>query len=555
MNLHEDATSTPTACATLYDVSRSRKIILWLVAAPLLVIALITVAWAADGWASSDKVARNVALAGTPVGHQSPAELDESVQELAAQLPSTVVEIDAGDFTLTTTAGELGLGVDQERTAERVMDIGRDDPLPVRPIRWLQSWFGERSADVVLTVDAEQLSTTLVALEGDRRTEPVEPSLSATPEAVSLVPGTPGQELTVNDVVAALPQTLGDIDEPITIDVELTTTQPKVSDESVAALADQANQVTAGAITLNAGGASTEVEGATFRPAFGLAIDGDAPRLTMQSEPVAKILDDEVPGKANPTGVRFDLPGGVPTPVGGEDAQVCCTEDAPDKIVTALLAGQTSVDLPTRVETAAEGQQWAAGLGVKEVIGSFTTNHKCCESRVTNIHRIADILRGTLIPPGTTFSVNDTVGRRTVEKGFVEGGVIQDGEFATDIGGGVSQFATTTFNAAFFGGLDIPVYKMHSKYISRYPFGREATLAYPGVDLKIRNDTPYGIVIWPTYTNTSITVQLWSTRTAVGEQTAQNPTSGCGPVSTERTRTFTDGRTEKDTFRANYDCD
>ena len=117
------------------------------------------------------------------------------------------------------------------------------------------------------------------------------------------------------------------------------------------------------------------------------------------------------------------------------------------------------------------------------------------------------------------------------------------GEY-TDIGGGVSQFATTTFNAAFFGGLDIPTYKMHSKYISRYPFGREATLAYPGVDLKIRNDTPYGIVIWPTYTGTSITVQLWSTRTAVGEQTAQNPTSGCGPVSTERTRTFTDGHTE-----------
>ena len=60
--------------------------------------------------------------------------------------------------------------------------------------------------------------------------------------------------------MAALPQTLGDIDEPITIDVELTTTQPKVSDESVKALADQANQVTAGTITLDPqaiGGAMT----------------------------------------------------------------------------------------------------------------------------------------------------------------------------------------------------------------------------------------------------------------------------------------------------------
>ena len=348
MNLHEDATWTPTACATLYGVSRSRKIILWLVAAPLLVIVLLTVAWAADGWASSDKVARNVTLAATPVGHESPEELDASVQELADQLPSTVVEIDAGDFTLTTTAGELGIGIDEQRTVERVMDIGRDDPLPVRPVRWLQGWFGERSADVVLTVDAEQLSDTLIALAGDRRTEPVEPSLNATVESVSLVPGTPGQELTVNDVVTALPQTLGDIDEPIEIEVDLTVTQPTVSDESVAALADQANQVTAGAITLNAGGASTEVEGPTFRPAFGLAIDGDTPRLTMQAEPVAEILADEVPGKANATNVRFDISSGVPTPVGGEDAQVCCTEEAPEKIVEALLAGQTSVDLPTR---------------------------------------------------------------------------------------------------------------------------------------------------------------------------------------------------------------
>jgi vancomycin resistance protein YoaR len=174
---------------------------------------------------------------------------------------------------------------------------------------------------------------------------------------------------------------------------------------------------------------------------------------------------------------------------------------------------------------------------------------------VTNIHKISDIVRGTLIPPGATFSVNDTVGRRTTAKGFVEGGVIQDGKFGTDIGGGVSQFATTTFNAAFFGGLNIPAYKAHSKYISRYPFGREATLAYPSVDLKIRNETPYGVVIWPTYTNTSITVSMWSTPFAKGEQTAQNPTSGCGRVTTERTRTFVDGHTEKDKFNANYDCD
>ena len=50
---------------------------------------------------------------------------------------------------------------------------------------------------------------------------------------------------------------------------------------------------------------------------------------------------------------------------------------------------------------------------------------------------------------------------------------------STEIGGGVSQFATTMFNAAFFAGLDIDEYQAHSEYFDRYPCGREATMGYP----------------------------------------------------------------------------
>ncbi len=536
-------------------VTKAHKIILLVVATPLILIAMISAVWALDQWRTNDGVARNVTVAGVEVGGNSPSELDAQLQALAKELPSTEVQIQSGATTMTTTAGELGLSMNVAATAQDVNDIGRVDPLPTRPIRWLKSLFGGRSAEVTLSVDSEQLTPALIALQGDRRTLPVEPNIAATEESVTLVAGSPGTEVTINDVVRALPQSLSDLSNPITITVEPTVTDPLVTDAAVQTLVDQANAVTAGPVTLNAGGTKIEVEGKAFRPAFALTITDSTPKLTMKPEAVSLILESKNPSKPNPTNVRFDIIDGVPTPVGGEDAQVCCTAEAPQKIVDGLLAGQTTIDLPTRVETAQQGRDWAAGLGVKEVIGSFTTNHKCCESRVTNIHKISDIVRGTLIPPGATFSVNDTVGRRTTAKGFVEGGVIQDGEFATDIGGGVSQFATTTFNAAFFGGLNIPAYKAHSKYISRYPFGREATLAYPSVDLKIRNETPYGVVIWPTYTNTSVTVSMWSTPFAKGEQTAQNPTSGCGKVTTERTRTFVDGHTEKDKFNANYDCD
>jgi vancomycin resistance protein YoaR len=130
---------------------------------------------------------------------------------------------------------------------------------------------------------------------------------------------------------------------------------------------------------------------------------------------------------------------------------------------------------------------------------------------VANIHRIADLVNGVLIRPGETFSVNAFVGPRTADKGFVSDATIQDGEFVDEIGGGVSQFATTMFNAAFFGGYDIPEHKPHSQYISRYPAGREATLDYPEVDLKIRNNSPHGLLVATSYTGTTVTVSFYGT--------------------------------------------
>jgi vancomycin resistance protein YoaR len=170
----------------------------------------------------------------------------------------------------------------------------------------------------------------------------------------------------------------------------------------------------------------------------------------------------------------------------------------------------------------------AQGLGIVEQVSTFTTEHPCCQGRVTNIQRMADLVDGVLIRPGEVFSLNDHVGERTRAKGFVEGGAIQNGEFVDEVGGGVSQFTTTMFNAAFFGGYAIPDHKAHSYYISRYPAGREATLNFPTVDLKVENTSPHGILVATSYTDTSITVSFWGTRwVEVTESTGprRNPTS------------------------------
>jgi hypothetical protein len=196
----------------------------------------------------------------------------------------------------------------------------------------------------------------------------------------------------------------------------------------------------------------------------------------------------------------------------------------------------------------------AEALGIREVVGEFTTRHRGGEVRVDNIHRIADLIRGVVIGPGETFSVNDFVGPRTRENGFVAAGVIQDGVFEEAVGGGISQFATTMFNAAFYGGMDLVEYQSHSLYISRYPYGREATLSFPAPDLVVRNDSPFGILVWPTYDDTSITVQLWSTRWATVTELGQTeePSNQCTVVRTTRQRAYPDGSSETDVVTARY---
>ena len=153
---------------------------------------------------------------------------------------------------------------------------------------------------------------------------------------------------------------------------------------------------------------------------------------------------------------------------------------------------------------------WRSGAPTTAGPG-FTTYHDPTGARITNIHRMADLVRGAVIAPGETFSINDHVGERTAEKGFVPAGAIRDGKHVEEVGGGVSQFATTMFNAAYFAGLQIDSSQAHSEYFDRYPRGREATMGFPAPDLRFTNDTPYGIMIWTSYTDSSLTITLYST--------------------------------------------
>jgi vancomycin resistance protein YoaR len=137
----------------------------------------------------------------------------------------------------------------------------------------------------------------------------------------------------------------------------------------------------------------------------------------------------------------------------------------------------------------------ARKLGITDLVAEFETPYDPGYPRVTKINRAVEILDGTILKPNETFDLNQRLGERTVDRGFVLAPMIDEGRLKDDVGGGVSQIATMLYNGAFLSGLKLIHHTPHSFYITRYPMGREATVSWGGPELTFQNDWAAPLVI------------------------------------------------------------
>jgi vancomycin resistance protein YoaR len=192
---------------------------------------------------------------------------------------------------------------------------------------------------------------------------------------------------------------------------------------------------------------------------------------------------------------------GVDYPATLTDLLTVLTKPAGEREITAVYA-----DKPAELTT-----DELSGLGITGVIGEFTTGGFATDSG-RNIKRAAEVINGMVVQPGETFSLNAATSPRNAANGYVEAGIIDNGRAGRGIGGGVSQVATTLYNAAYFAGMVDVEHQEHSFYISRSPPGREATVFEGSIDMKFRNDNPTGVLIQTEWTPTSLTVRLYGTK-------------------------------------------
>ena len=172
----------------------------------------------------------------------------------------------------------------------------------------------------------------------------------------------------------------------------------------------------------------------------------------------------------------------------------------------------------------------AKSRGIREVVGTYTTEYGGIANRIHNVQLVAHLIDGHFIPPHQEFSFNNTTGSRDASKGFLEAPVIINGELQNGLGGGVCQVSTTVFNAAYEAGLRITSRTNHALYISHYPLGRDATVNYPDTDLRFVNDTDHWLLLRSFVGSSSLTVTLYGTsphRKVVSESA---PLTVVGPV-------------------------
>ncbi|WP_253815888.1 VanW family protein [Nocardia amikacinitolerans] len=470
------------------------------------VIAVGGLGYAVDAVLSSGDVPRGVVVAGIDIGGMDVDEADAKLRASLDGRSGQELPLQIGDVRAELTPSAAGLAVDWEGTWDR---IGGQ---PINPFARVVSFFGTREVSVASAVDEAALDRQLAALRvHDRPT--VEGTIQFQNGKPVAIPPVPGRVL---DMPAARNALIDNWTEGGTLELPVVPAPLTVRPEAVqTALHDIAEPAVRGDVVFTGKGGDavlTPEQIATvlsFAPdgQGGLAANYDLNAATAILAP--QLAKSEVEAKDATFAVSGGAPRVVPAVVGDKINWPKTLEQLPALLASAQQRSAAAVYEKIEPKLTTEAAQ---GLGIVEQMGAFTTSGFSGPSGV-NIRTVAQKVNGAVVKPGETFSLNEFTGPRGTAEGYVESGIIDHGRPSTAVGGGISQFATTLYNAAYFAGLEDAGHTEHSYYISRYPAAREATVFDGAIDLKFRNNTQTGVYIETFATGSEITVRLWGTKT------------------------------------------
>lgn len=470
----------------------------------------VAVAFAYAG--SKDTIAGGVRVAGIPLGGMTAADAVQALQAQSRRLVDRPVSFYAAGQRFDFTARQLGVTVDWRAAVEAALREG-DGFGPIRGFRRLALRLSGQ--DIVPSVNAYDAivasAVRAIAAKVDRPYVPATIELHGLEP--SIVSGRAGRVLDQKAAAAAVIQSLAAPDRQQTVALPMHVQGVRVTAASLAPVVEQLRSILSAPVRLRYEGAYAAV---TPRQ---LASMIEVPEPGSRTLKIGGPAADRILGKLSKlvdrpaTDAGFTVGAdGLPAVVPSRDGR---TLDRDATATSILAAASRPADrlgsLVVKTAPPKRSTKDALAMGIKERVGSYETNYGGIANRLHNVRLVARLVDDHFIAPGQTFSFNRTTGERSAAKGFLEAPVIINGELQSGLGGGVCQVSTTVFNAAFEAGLPITERTNHALYIGHYPLGRDATVDYPGTDLKFKNDTKHWIWLRAFIGDSSLRVTLYGT--------------------------------------------
>lgn len=487
------------------------------IAVPLLLLMLPLAVWLADRVVSSGEVPRNVSVAGVPVGGLGEEDALVAIRAYEANLQS-----EPAIFTLNGTSYDLnpttvGLAVDAEAALVAAMGA-RSGGL----MSFFESFSDPVDVPVTVVVDEVAVDATLETWESEAITDHAFEGMIEVaegrvrfeyPRNGEVLDLDPARQI-VYDVLATPESQSGDL--PVAVDT------PDLTVADIDAGVADLERLIGEPVTLRNDAYDFDLTFVTrmLSAAVRVEITHNSPaaiEISIDPDAVASYVEPRrAQYEIEPVNADFDIDlvtnavSIIPSLNGTRVDTSLLVQPLFEAAMSDTNQGEFPIVETVEPEfTTAE----AEAFGPLGLVSEFTTNTPGV-NRVHNIHLMADTIDGHIVWPGEEFSINDFVGARTLAGGYLRDGAIIAGEVTccdepANIGGGVSQYGTTFYNAVFFGCYEDLEHTPHSLYISRYPEGREATLGYPEPDVRIRNDSAAPLIIKHVYDDDTITVRFY----------------------------------------------
>ncbi|SMX89163.1 Vancomycin resistance protein YoaR, contains peptidoglycan-binding and VanW domains [Brevibacterium sp. 239c] len=469
----------------------------WLIA--VIIILALAALYLVLGFLTGRVLSPGTTVAGVDIGGQSTTSAEATLRGELGDKAGEEIELKAGKPTAALDPKKAGVSFDMPGT------IGRATGFTLNPTIIWDRLFGDDEIEPVISIDEKTFEDATGKVTKSLELEPVDAELSYVKSKPEVKDGSNGQSVDTSQVRTAIEESWLRTEDPLPVtatDVEpdITTAEAKDVADGFAKDAvskeltvhakpakDSDSDVDAGDLTVSP---STVAKTLTFEPKDSKLVPVFAEE-DLQKRVLAANKDVGKPAKD----ASFTIKGGKPKVVESETG-IGIKKDELTKAVTDAIKGET--DKPTVTLASVKPDfttKDAKKANVSDVMSEFSTGYSSEPNRDTNLKVATKKVSGTVVQPGEQFSLNEAIGQRTAANGYKAAGVISDGRMKEDFGGGVSQVSTTLFNAAFFAGFDLDEHQAHSRYISRYPEGRESTLDWSSIDMKFTNTSKQPIVL------------------------------------------------------------